>query len=183
MDTGRAPPIAVSQEAHAGCLSFELSARQYRIVVNCGLPANRESWRQVARATAAHSTATFNDTSSCRFLKSGSLSSACSGTPVVGGPREVLVSREEQGGGVLCPRSGRPSSAAIPSSPASPRRVARGARRAASCAPRRTPRSRPGSTTELDRTRRRARSRCGRRGPSRSRARRRPATRRASFGT
>ena len=39
MDTGRPPPIAVSQEAHAGCLSFELSAKQQRIVVNCGLPA------------------------------------------------------------------------------------------------------------------------------------------------
>src|SRR5207248_9087431 len=32
MDTGRAPPIEVSQEAHAGCLSFEFSARQSRIV-------------------------------------------------------------------------------------------------------------------------------------------------------
>src|SRR5262249_53195747 len=65
MDTGRAPPIAVSQEAHAGCLSFELSAKQNRIVVNCGLPvASRDNWRQVARTTAAHSTVTFNDTSS-----------------------------------------------------------------------------------------------------------------------
>ena len=45
---------------------------QQRIVVNCGLPATgRENWRQVARATAAHSTVTFNDTSSCRFLESG----------------------------------------------------------------------------------------------------------------
>ena len=55
--------------------------KQHRLVVNCGLPAvNRENWRQVARATAAHSTVTFNDTSSCRFLESGSfrrLLSAC----------------------------------------------------------------------------------------------------------
>jgi uncharacterized heparinase superfamily protein len=44
VDTGRPPPIAVSHEAHAGCLSFELSAKQQRIVVNCGLPAaNRDS--------------------------------------------------------------------------------------------------------------------------------------------
>jgi uncharacterized heparinase superfamily protein len=35
MDTGTPPPIAVSTEAHAGCLSFELSTRQNRIVVNC----------------------------------------------------------------------------------------------------------------------------------------------------
>src|SRR6516225_6002414 len=72
MDTGRPPPLAVSTEAHAGCLSFELSCRQNRIVVNCGLPlTSRESWQQVARATAAHSTVTFNDTSSCRFNESG----------------------------------------------------------------------------------------------------------------
>ena len=32
---------------------------------------SRENWRQVARATAAHSTVTFNDTSSCRFIESG----------------------------------------------------------------------------------------------------------------
>ncbi len=62
MDTGRPPPLALSQEAHAGCLSFELSWKQHRLVVNCGLPVvNRETWRQVARATPAHSTVTFND--------------------------------------------------------------------------------------------------------------------------
>ena len=56
VDAGRPPPIAVSQEAHASALAFELSLGQQRIVVNCGLPAtNRESWRQLARATAAHS--------------------------------------------------------------------------------------------------------------------------------
>src|SRR5262245_57881400 len=45
MDTGRAPPMPVSQEAHAGCLSFELSTKQYRMVVNCGLPStSRDSW-------------------------------------------------------------------------------------------------------------------------------------------
>ena len=71
MDTGQPPPLAVSQEAHAGCLSFELSWKQHRLVVNCGLPAvNRENWRQVARATAAHSTVTVNDASSCRFFES-----------------------------------------------------------------------------------------------------------------
>ena len=49
MDTGTPPPLTLSREAHAGCLSFELSSRQQRIVVNCGLPAiHRETWRQVA---------------------------------------------------------------------------------------------------------------------------------------
>jgi uncharacterized heparinase superfamily protein len=99
MDTGRAPPLPVSQEAHAGCLSFELSSKQYRLVVNCGLPAtSRESWRQVARATAAHSTATLNDTSSCRFIESAAIRRMLDGTPMVGGPHDITVEREEQGG-------------------------------------------------------------------------------------
>ncbi len=72
MDTGPPPPMPASQEAHAGCLSFELSAKFNRIVVNCGLTATgRDAWRQVARATSAHSTVTFNDVSSCRFIESG----------------------------------------------------------------------------------------------------------------
>ena len=94
--------MPVSQEAHAGCLSFELSSKQHRIVVNCGLPAtSRESWRQVARATAAHSTATLNDTSSCRFIESAAIRRMLDGTPMVGGPHDVTVAREEQDGGTV----------------------------------------------------------------------------------
>ena len=98
MDAGRPPPMAVSQEAHAGCLSFELSARQNRLVVNCGLPvASREGWRQVARTTAAHSTVTLNDTSSCRFIEAGPIRRMLYGTPMIAGPRQVAIEREEQG--------------------------------------------------------------------------------------
>ena len=102
MDAGRPPPMAVSQEAHAGCLSFELSTKQNRIVVNCGLPvAGREGWRQVARTTAAHSTVTFNDTSSCRFIEAGPIKRMLYGTPMIAGPREVAVAREEQTDAVI----------------------------------------------------------------------------------
>jgi uncharacterized heparinase superfamily protein len=102
MDTGKPPPIALSQEAHAGCLSFELSWKQHRLVINCGLPAvNKETWRQVARATAAHSTVAFNDKSSCRFLESGSFRRLLFGTPIVGGPHNVPVEREDKAEGVL----------------------------------------------------------------------------------
>jgi uncharacterized heparinase superfamily protein len=97
MDAGRAPPIALSQEAHAGCLSFELSVKAQRIIVNCGIPAtNRETWRQVARATAAHSTVTFNDTSSCRFLESGAFKRLLFGAPIIGGPAQVTLTREDR---------------------------------------------------------------------------------------
>jgi uncharacterized heparinase superfamily protein len=100
-DTGPPPPIGVSQEAHAGCLSFELSSKQHRIVVNCGMPAtNRASWRHVARGTAAHSTVTVNEVGSCRFLTARWLRRLL-GTPIVAGPTEVPVAREERADGVV----------------------------------------------------------------------------------
>jgi len=97
-DTGRPPPFGMSQDAHAGCLSFEFSHARNRIVVNCGMPAiNKKAWQRVARATAAHSTATLNDTSSCRFMRETS-SSRHIGTPIVAGPKNVQVSRAERDG-------------------------------------------------------------------------------------
>src|SRR5262245_6253099 len=106
MDTGPPPPMPVSQEAHAGCLSFELSAKLNRIVVNCGLPTTgRDGWRQVARATSAHSTATFNDVSSCRFIESGPIRRMLQGAPIVAGPRNVEVTREEGDGRALVLRT------------------------------------------------------------------------------
>jgi len=102
VDSGSPPPIAVSTEAHAGCLSFELSSRLNRIVVNCGLPAtSRESWRQVARGTPAHSTVTFNDESSCRFIETGAIRQLLNGTPIVSGPCRVTVERGEHSGSIV----------------------------------------------------------------------------------
>jgi uncharacterized heparinase superfamily protein len=88
--------MEVSRDAHAGCLAFEFSSGQQRIIVNCGMPAaGRENWRQVARATAAHSTVTFNDSSSCRFFDSATFRRSF-GVPIIDGPRTVTVSRYEQ---------------------------------------------------------------------------------------
>jgi len=97
MDTGRAPPIEFSLDAHAGCLSFEFSSpRQSLIVVNCGIPASgRENWRQLARATAAHSTVTLNDASSARFVELAAFRRMLGGSPMLGGPRAVSVTRED----------------------------------------------------------------------------------------
>jgi uncharacterized heparinase superfamily protein len=98
MDTGRAPAIEMSLDAHAGCLSFEFSTpKQSLLVVNCGMPSTgRENWRQVARATAAHSTVTFNDTSSCRFIEAGTFRRVLGGSPMLGGPSHVAVTREDR---------------------------------------------------------------------------------------
>jgi uncharacterized heparinase superfamily protein len=101
MDTGTPPPLEASADGHAGCLAFEFSSRLQRIVVNCGMPATgRESWRQVARATAAHSTVTFNDSSSCQFLDSP-LFRRTFGVPIVDGPGHVSVSRDIEGRGTV----------------------------------------------------------------------------------
>jgi uncharacterized heparinase superfamily protein len=97
MDTGMPPSLMVSADGHAGCLAFEFSSRLQRIIVNCGMPAmGREGWRQVARATAAHSTVTFNDSSSCQFLDS-SVFRRTFGVPIIDGPRHVGVSRDNEG--------------------------------------------------------------------------------------
>jgi uncharacterized heparinase superfamily protein len=94
-DTGLPPPVGASDEAHAGCLSFEFSSGRHSYVVNAGTdrfgPAD---FRPLARTTAAHSTATVNDLSSCRFAKPGSLKNLV-GTPVLAGPRKVLVTRQD----------------------------------------------------------------------------------------
>jgi uncharacterized heparinase superfamily protein len=103
MDTGGAPPIEESLEAHAGCLSFEFSsAKQNLIIVNCGMPAtSREEWRRHARATAAHSTVTFNDASSGRFVETAAFRRVLGGSPMLGGPSRVSVSRENRSDSLL----------------------------------------------------------------------------------
>jgi uncharacterized heparinase superfamily protein len=101
IDTGTPPPMMLSHEAHAGTLSFEFSHGRNRIVVNCGMPfSNLDAWRPVARATAAHSTATLNETSSSRFL-SGATYNRFMGTPIVEGPTSVRASRGERDGAQL----------------------------------------------------------------------------------
>jgi uncharacterized heparinase superfamily protein len=58
----------------------------------------RETWGPGGRPTAAHSTVTFNETSSCRFLESGAFRRLLWGVPIIGGPREVKATREEVDG-------------------------------------------------------------------------------------
>jgi uncharacterized heparinase superfamily protein len=95
MDTGPPPPPNVSHEAHAGCLSFEFSSGPSRIVINCGMPSTgRDNWRAFARSTAAHSTVTYADTSSCQFVELSAMKKFLQGAPVVSGPEIVENFRE-----------------------------------------------------------------------------------------
>ncbi|MGD9912666.1 MAG: heparinase II/III family protein [Rhizobiaceae bacterium] len=97
-DTGMAPPTDVSGAAHAGCLAFEMSSSRHLFVVNAGIDTyGAEDFRPLSRATAAHSTATLNDTSSARFDLSASMSDLL-GSPLVAGPRNVPVRRIDRQG-------------------------------------------------------------------------------------
>ncbi len=100
IDTGPPPPASVSQDAHAGCLSFELSSGPSRIVVNCGMPSTgRDNWRPFARSTAAHSTLTYRDTSSCQFVELSAMKRLLRGAPITSGPSNVESYREAVPGG------------------------------------------------------------------------------------
>ncbi len=101
-DTGAPPPADLSHQAQAGCLSFELSSGRSHFVVNCGVDTyGAEDFRPLARSTAAHSTATLNDTSSARFALSHRLAAGLGdliGTPLIDGPRQVACQRLDASG-------------------------------------------------------------------------------------
>lgn len=97
-DTGVAPPLALSRLAHASCLAFEMSVGRQPLIVNCGVPGpGATALRRLARTTAAHSTVTLNDASSCRFLGEGFLADRL-GEVILAGPRTTELSRQEENG-------------------------------------------------------------------------------------
>ncbi|PBB37046.1 heparinase II/III family protein [Mesorhizobium sp. WSM3868] len=97
-DTGLPPPVDISNAAHAGCLAFELSSGRQHFIVNAGIDTyGAAEFRPLARATAAHSTATVNDTSSARFSHSLRVSDLL-GSPLIGGPQLVPCKRIDQKG-------------------------------------------------------------------------------------
>lgn len=94
-DTGGLPLRGAEEAAHGGCLSFEMSSGRHRYVVNCGTDwLSPAQYRQIARTTAAHSTATVQDSSSIRFLP---IDDAPDGrdAEVLSGPHKVLVKRAD----------------------------------------------------------------------------------------
>jgi uncharacterized heparinase superfamily protein len=101
VDTGIAPPGALSVTAHAGCLSFEMSSGPQRIIVNCGsAPGEDAQWDAALRATAAHSTLTLADSSSAVILLPGLLRDLL-GAQLVGGPTAIETRRNETAQGIM----------------------------------------------------------------------------------
>ncbi len=74
VDAGSPPGRGMDGTAHAGTLSFEMSAAHERLIVNCGTyPGAPSEWRRFMRFTAAHSTAVVDDTNSTEITDHGSL--------------------------------------------------------------------------------------------------------------
>jgi uncharacterized heparinase superfamily protein len=100
-DAGPPPPPEYSVGAHAGCLSFEMSVGRQRLIVNCGVPKpSATALRRLARTTAAHSTVTINDTSSCRILTRG-IVGEYAGEAVIAGPSRIDIGRRSIPGATL----------------------------------------------------------------------------------
>lgn len=97
-DTGKPPPPIQSQQANAGTLAFEMSSGRNCYIVNAGVDNFGPSdFNTLARATAAHSTATINDSSSSRFITTGWIKNLV-GSPIYDGPRNVKCDRLDSEG-------------------------------------------------------------------------------------
>lgn len=98
VDSGMAGDLETSRTAHAGFLSFEMSAGKNRLIVNAGAPRFASGhYRQLARASAAHSTVIVNETSSGRLSTSGYL-----GPVMAEHPDNIRVKREDADNGDDC---------------------------------------------------------------------------------
>ncbi len=95
VDTGHPGSAELSRNAHSGCLSFEMSCGKNRFIVNSGFPRNAApEYQRASRSTAAHSTVTIADTSSCRLSRSRLL-----GPIMVAGVTQVDSRRETDANG------------------------------------------------------------------------------------
>jgi len=101
MDTGKPPDGPYSEGAHAGCLSMEMSVGRCRLITNCGATELRgPEWQEAFRSTAAHSTLTLADSSSCSFLH-GRAATRILGQRIVAGPTAVEIERSDEDHGAF----------------------------------------------------------------------------------
>jgi len=97
MDCGPPPQGAFAADAHAGCLSFEFSSGNQRVVVNCGAAPDEAKWGASLRATAAHSTVTLADRSMATVMSGGMADLL--GPRLLGGPQTIETNRQETASG------------------------------------------------------------------------------------
>ena len=74
MDTGPSPNLKFSENYQAGALSFEIISNGKKLISNCGYFKNKKSHlNKLSKSSAAQSTLTIDDNSSCKFSKKGKL--------------------------------------------------------------------------------------------------------------
>ena len=96
MDTGKPSNRTAAPQTLAGTLSFELSSGATRFIANCGVPdTSFDQYAPFARATAAHSTVTVDDTSSSRFATDSAVSRLLP-TQLIRSPGQISVSRGDK---------------------------------------------------------------------------------------
>ncbi|MDD9908352.1 MAG: heparinase II/III family protein [Ahrensia sp.] len=95
MDTGKPESRRSARRSMGGTLSFELSCAKTRFITNCGVTeARREAYAAYFRTTAAHSTATIDNTSSSKFVMPGRLRSMLP-SPLLHAPKHVDAHRSD----------------------------------------------------------------------------------------
>jgi uncharacterized heparinase superfamily protein len=98
MDAGEPPPLEAAAEAHAGCLSFEMSVGTELMVVNGGAPGSASAeWRAASRATASHNTLCLGEKSSSKLVRHKTLEDLVGGPPIRF-PEDVPYRVEEHDG-------------------------------------------------------------------------------------
>ncbi len=102
-DIGSPPPLEFAGEAHAGCLSFELSSGRELVFVNGGAPGSAdENWRAISRATASHNTLSLGGKSSSNLVHDTQLENLIGSAPIrFPNKVERSVRSEGPGGGQI----------------------------------------------------------------------------------
>ena len=101
-DVGETPPLAVSSQAHAGCLSFEMSVGRHPLIVNCGTPPHLDEKSLLfARQTEAHSTICLGEQSYGSFLRSRFFHAETAQAHFTGLDHVVAMLSQESGDSVI----------------------------------------------------------------------------------
>lgn len=83
VDAGEIPPIELAGQAHAGALSFELSAGEHALLINGGVPGRLDPQAVAgARATSSHNALCLGAKSSARMLQDDRLERLVGGAPL-----------------------------------------------------------------------------------------------------
>jgi len=90
-DCGPPPPVVMSNAAHAGCLSFELSCGTEIVMSNAGAPGSAHAGLlSAARSTTNHNTLVLGESSSSRLIGTRRIGELLGGLPIRG-PRILFA--------------------------------------------------------------------------------------------